>query len=116
MPIRRDRLRPLPPAEEDLQKIQRNLVDALNILRDDASIAVEDLEKQALSKAKLITVAIGTAATQVPHWLGYRPNGWIVVRSTVNTNVWESTTQPASETEAINLQAGTAGTFTLLVF
>lgn len=64
----------------------------------------------------LVSLTVGTSATQVPHRLTRQWQGWTVVDIAANTNIWRSTPPSGAAAGTLWVQAGTSAAVILLVF
>jgi len=73
----------------------------------------EVIEVPILSGVLVEEIAVTTTAKKVPHKLGRRARGWIVVRNNANSVVYDNS---APDGEFLDLVASAAATISIWVF
>lgn len=89
--------------EQHLQRVQDNVSRSLDVL-----------SRQVLAEHSLVdALPVGTSETRVPHLLGRKPMGWLLVSPQADARVWESA--PA-DSRFLYLTASAVLSTRLLVF
>jgi hypothetical protein len=89
------------------------VIDWLNTLQTDLSLALDDLTAAAITNIHSIAkVTLGTADSKIFHGLGQPITGWEVIRQDVSGTVYEGSTS-ADPRRFINLRASAPVTVTL---
>ena len=101
------RFEPYYGANEDLNRVQRNLEESIGILKD-----LEILD------GKLVTADITTASTNVSHGLGRSYKGFIVVKTVMaaGTTFTGSIYEDPSDDDTIYLKLDTTANVTVTVW
>ncbi len=85
-------------------------------VQEDIARAFRDLGAPLDSASIVEGVTLTTASTLVPHRLGRKVRGWIVVRKNASAEVYEGTPVAMTPTKTINLKASATVTVSLLFF
>jgi hypothetical protein len=112
MPVRR-----IQTKNEELNRVQDGIVPVLNALLT-VPVLNSRLVETIPYNGTEIPIVLNTTFGNIPHRLGRRARGWIVIDQNADATVWRDTTPGANpdETKFLRLRASAAVTVKLLVF
>jgi hypothetical protein len=67
--------------------------DPNSIFERETREAIKALDQVGVRKVTVLNVLLTTATTLVPHQLGKKPIGWIIINKNAQADVWCDTTQ-----------------------
>lgn len=101
--------------DADLERIQDNIAKWVGQLNTTFLGGVV-LQSMTNANGASVDITLGATTIGVPHGLGRKFSGWVLIDKTSSANVWRDTTSTADPEKFIPLQASGAVTVKLWVF